>query len=487
MAVALAGAAAFLLWGVWDLPILLWDESRTMVNALEMARSGSWSLVTTYDGRPDLWNTKPPLLIWLMRGSVALFGPGELALRLPGMIASVVTIALAMGFVRRISGSWAAAAVTAALIALSPALFAEHGARTADYDSLLTALTTAYLLLLFGAIHARPSMAWLLGIAALVAAALLTKSIAGVTAGVGVLVYLTLIGRWRRIAGDWRWWAAAGGAVAAVAGFALAREAAAPGYLAAAWGNDVAGRFGHALNDVAQPPWRYLQLLAAGYVAGVPLLLLAPLAWRGLRRRERLALSFALCIAGGLLAVISLSASRLNQYILPAVPFLAMAAALVLLGLVRQLPRLARLPRMAAVAVAAVVLTLATAEGITGRARDPVQSPFAAREAGYGPLLVRLAARTERPVLIVEPGFESPGGRAYAPVLHAYRLIYAARGFATGRVGTVSRAAGFNGVIASCDGPTVAALMRVGRDLAGVSGCRAVRVGAAGRAPPGQR
>ena len=34
------------------MPIQLWDESRNVVNALEMQRSGL-ALVTTYDGAPD--------------------------------------------------------------------------------------------------------------------------------------------------------------------------------------------------------------------------------------------------------------------------------------------------------------------------------------------------------------------------------------------------------------------------------------------------
>src|SRR5689334_10249299 len=86
-------SAAFLFIDRSVMPIQLWDESRNIVNALEMRESGSW-LVTTYGGAPDLWNTKPPLLIWLMAASVGVFGLSEWALRLPSMIAALGTLAI---------------------------------------------------------------------------------------------------------------------------------------------------------------------------------------------------------------------------------------------------------------------------------------------------------------------------------------------------------------------------------------------------------
>lgn len=79
-------------------PIILWDESRLAVNALEMHQRG-WSLLTTYGFDPDLENTKPPLMIWLMNASVAIFGRSELALRLPSM-AALAMIASSSGVAR---------------------------------------------------------------------------------------------------------------------------------------------------------------------------------------------------------------------------------------------------------------------------------------------------------------------------------------------------------------------------------------------------
>ena len=56
-----------------DMPIEQFDEARVANNALEMSLSGP-SLVTTYGGQPDHYNTKPPLLVWLIAGSISLLG-----------------------------------------------------------------------------------------------------------------------------------------------------------------------------------------------------------------------------------------------------------------------------------------------------------------------------------------------------------------------------------------------------------------------------
>jgi 4-amino-4-deoxy-L-arabinose transferase-like glycosyltransferase len=73
-----------------SLPIRIWDESRLAINAYEMNKDGDF-LVTHFSGMPDMWNTKPPLMIWLQVFFIKLFGVGELALRLPSAIAAFLT------------------------------------------------------------------------------------------------------------------------------------------------------------------------------------------------------------------------------------------------------------------------------------------------------------------------------------------------------------------------------------------------------------
>ena len=131
-----------------SIPVIIWDEGRIIISAMEM-RHGGIGLVTTYDYHQDLWNTKPPLLVWLMTGSMALFGSTEFALRLPSLLSSIGTVLLVMLFLQRITSSAAISAFGGIALAASISFFGEHGARTADYDALLTFFTTSYLMLLF--------------------------------------------------------------------------------------------------------------------------------------------------------------------------------------------------------------------------------------------------------------------------------------------------------------------------------------------------
>jgi len=73
--------------------IRLFDEARLANNAYEMYHSG-FSLVTTYSGEPDMWNTKPPLLIWLQVLSMKVAGINETGLRLPSAFAAFFTCIL---------------------------------------------------------------------------------------------------------------------------------------------------------------------------------------------------------------------------------------------------------------------------------------------------------------------------------------------------------------------------------------------------------
>ena len=457
--------AALFLFGGAARPIFLWDESRNTINALEMERSGL-GIVTTWRGAADLWNTKPPLLIWLMVGSVRLFGTSVWALRLPGMVATLGTVAIVMMFVRRATGSIGTGALAAGLFVASPALFGEHGAETADYDSLLVFFVTGYLVLLFGAIHAgRPKPSTLALAGGCIVGAILTKSVAGAMPGLGVGVYLVSVGRVGRIA-DRRYAAAGAVVVGVVLLFLLVREIAAPGYLAASWHNDVAGRFSGSLVGAGKPATFYLSILWAGYFSATPLLIVAPLVVRQTRGRGRAALAYSLCIAATLIATTSLAASKLHHYILPAMPFMAAAAAITLDTIWRRRRADTGMVGVALAIVGVVAIGLAVEGGLIRRYGAPPRYEGAA-SGGYGALFDRLAQQP-LPIVAVDPGFANHGDPHYAPVLHAYRLLWRRRGVWIGWATAIDDRHGV--MLASCDPATAASL--VGHDVAG---CVAVR------------
>ena len=99
---------------------------------------GYWARLIASGGDPLLlgpWIDKPPLAIYLLAGSLRAFGVSELALRLPGMVASLAALFLVYRIAHRLYGS-RPALIAAGLWALSP--FAILFAPTAFTDPWLT-------------------------------------------------------------------------------------------------------------------------------------------------------------------------------------------------------------------------------------------------------------------------------------------------------------------------------------------------------------
>lgn len=447
-------------------PIVIWDEGRIVVSAMEMRHSGL-GLVTTYNFQPDLWNTKPPLLIWLITGSMSLLGPTELAVRLPSLLSALGTVLLVMLFLRRITSSVVIAAFGGVALAASLGFFGEHGAGTADYDALLCFFTTSYLMLLFFAVHcSRPPRAWLLLAGVMGAGALLTKGIAGGVPGAGMLLYLLVTRRWHRLLKTPRYLGAALLAVAPVLLFLVLREVAVPGYLRAMIYNDVGGRFAEALDKHYGPPWYYLEHTFLGGLFSLGLVtLLAPFALPIARGRVRLALAFALCIAFGQLAVVTMSSTKLIHYYLSAYPFVAIAAALaahaLLLRLRTQMAAGKLQPRAFQIAQLTPILLLGLA---IGKVVDARQTVLVEHEnyprARYGALLDALSGE-RAPVLLIEPGMQIPGDPHYAPEPRFHILAAREKGRRVDQTSEVSRiASAAPGVIVATCHPSVKPLLQ---------------------------
>lgn len=113
-----------------------WDESMFAVNTYEMIHNGKYFSLY-FDGIPDLFNTKPPLSIWLQIVFVKILGYNELAIRLPSAIASALTILLLFNFISK-NYSVLLAWLSALILITSYGFIGFHTARTGDSDSLLT-------------------------------------------------------------------------------------------------------------------------------------------------------------------------------------------------------------------------------------------------------------------------------------------------------------------------------------------------------------
>lgn len=325
---ALLAISLPLVFGLTQAPIQTWDEARQAVNAFEMLRSGGHWLVTTFGHQPDLGNTKPPLLIWLQALSMSVLGPGELAVRLPSLLAALGTVGLLHGAGRAV-GRPAWGLLAGAILTTTQGYLGPHLARSGDYEALLCLWVLGQVLATF-AYAETGRRRYLAGAAAAVAGAVLTKGVAGLLGLPALALYLLWTKRlWATLRRP-AFWLAAGGAVALPALYYVLRERALPGYWAAVAANELGGRFGHNLSATTQPLLYHVQnLLRYQLRPWWPLLpvaglLLAVGPATAARRLGGLAGFFAL----SWLLLITIAKTKLEWYPAPMLPPLALLLAL---------------------------------------------------------------------------------------------------------------------------------------------------------------
>ena len=122
-----------------ELPIIQWDESRLAVNASEMFHSGDF-LTTTYEYKPDYYNTKPPLMIWLQVLCASVLGMNEMAIRFPSALAGLFCILFCGWIIHKHTDNINLAALSILILASSGGFIQLHGSLTGDFDALLAAL-----------------------------------------------------------------------------------------------------------------------------------------------------------------------------------------------------------------------------------------------------------------------------------------------------------------------------------------------------------
>jgi len=156
-ALALALAVTLALSVRLSRPELHTDEITYMSSSLESMLQGS---VFPVKGDGSLFFNKPPLALWLMRGSFELLGPGPFAARLPSVLAAAATAALLFLFAAAVWGE-GTGIVAALLFAFTPGPLLLHGLRSATPDALEILLVTAAIIFL--ELWRRRRRPWMLG------------------------------------------------------------------------------------------------------------------------------------------------------------------------------------------------------------------------------------------------------------------------------------------------------------------------------------
>lgn len=311
-----------------EMPIQIWDESRQAINAYEMAQDGDW-IVTHFKGKPDMWNTKPPLLIWLQVIGIKLLGFGELAIRFPSALAAFLTCLVLLVFLRRyLKDQWPGIFAVLALVT-AVGYVNIHGSRTGDFDAMLTLFTTGMGLLFF-AYFETGNAKYLIWFFVALSLGCLTKSVAPLLFGPGLLIYALIRNKVLAILRSRQFYIGLGIFLITVLGYYALREALNPGFLEAVWENELGGRYNSTLEGHQHPFGYYYDHLRetrfSDFFWLLPVGFLLGFFAKDARKRN-------MAIFAGLMALthfllISSSKTKLGWYDIPEMPFGAIIVAL---------------------------------------------------------------------------------------------------------------------------------------------------------------
>jgi 4-amino-4-deoxy-L-arabinose transferase-like glycosyltransferase len=226
-------------------PIQMWDESRLAVNALEMALNGNL-IVTHFDGSPDMWNTKPPLLIWMIALCMKIVGYNEFALRLPSALSAMSTAIIIFIFASKYLKDIKISLVSGLVLITSYGFIGYHTGRSGDYDALLVLWITIYSLSYFIYLHSneqkQQNFYWSIATVTIILA-VLTKGIAGILPLPGILLYTAYQKKMGKLLFSSRFYISLILFSGVVLGYYLLREHYNPGYITAVFNNEVGGRY----------------------------------------------------------------------------------------------------------------------------------------------------------------------------------------------------------------------------------------------------
>ena len=313
-----------------SIPIRVWDEARLAWNAINMMENGNY-LVTYFNGNPEMWNTKPPLMIWSQVFFLKIFGIGEIPIRLPSALSALFTcMAMLVFSIRYLKSFWFGFIAILVLIT-SNGYINDHASRTGDYDAMLTLFITTTALFFYSFMEkSRNLYLYLFYIS--ISLAVFTKGIAGLFFIPAFLLFAIQQKKFRSMIGNRHFYFGAIIFGILVGSIYLAREAINPGYLSAVWENEMGGRYMAVNEGHVGDGWYYFDLLKHAHFGTWILLVPMGLVIGWFNRNEklrRLTLFLFMCSFLFLL-IISSAKTKLEWYDVPLFPFLAMIVAVAL-------------------------------------------------------------------------------------------------------------------------------------------------------------
>ncbi len=310
------------------IPIRIWDEGRVAVNAYEMYMNGNY-IVTYFEGQPDTWNTKPPLLNWLQVLLMHTIGINELAVRLPSAFAAFFTCLALLFFSLRLLNNFWFGFMAAMVLVTSQGYIEIHGTRTGDYDALLTFFTTVSCLSFFGFLQTQKN-AYLYAFFICLALAVLTKSVAGLLFLPAIFFFTLYSRQMLKLLKNKHFYLGIALFLFQVSGYYFLREWYQPGYLNSVYENELGGRYLEVIEEHRHGFTYYMEnFIDIRFIRWYPLLLCGVVV--GLMLKDvllkRLTLFSTLLFLNYFL-IISTSQTKLEWYDLPLFPIMSILVAI---------------------------------------------------------------------------------------------------------------------------------------------------------------
>ncbi len=241
------------------LPIKSWDESLYVTNVLEMAHNKIY-LVKYFMGEPEMWATEPPLVAWIQLISAKLFGFNEIGYRLPSAFAGLFTTFLIIRFCHTEFKSRKLGYFSALVLMTTTGYVSYHVTRTADLDSLLVFFVFTYTIYFYKYLFYEKKRYFYITLICLIAA-FFTKSVAGLIMLLPLFVFTLVSKRIHFIFKQKEIYIGIGIFITAILSYYLARESVNPGYIKAAWTNEIASRMLVCNEGHTGPFYFYLSIL----------------------------------------------------------------------------------------------------------------------------------------------------------------------------------------------------------------------------------
>ena len=174
---------------------LMAEEPRRSIIAIEMLKSGDWAIPHIYG---EIYYNKPPLYNWLIAGSMAIFGTGEWAARLPGVLSLMATGWLLYYVVKHYFNR-SKAILTGLAYVTSVDLLFYGSTNTAELDIFYGLVTALQVLAIFKYRQTEEYLKLFLWSYFFAAIGVLTKGIPTIAfQGLTLLVYLIATKRWKQ-------------------------------------------------------------------------------------------------------------------------------------------------------------------------------------------------------------------------------------------------------------------------------------------------